>query len=73
MTVAYVIIFRQDTRYQLFVLRPTQRASWIGYAMSYHLLKDYDMALRILQEFDKSQVIRLGVFSHLGGLLWIQG
>ncbi|KAG1671753.1 N-alpha-acetyltransferase 15, NatA auxiliary subunit [Nymphon striatum] len=45
----------KDTRYQLFILRPTQRASWIGYSMSYHLLKDYEMALKILEEFDKSQ------------------
>lgn len=45
----------RDTRYQLFMLRPTQRASWIGYAMAYHLLKDYDMALKILEEFRKTQ------------------
>ncbi|CAG0884585.1 unnamed protein product [Cyprideis torosa] len=46
----------RDTRYQLFMLRPTQRASWIGYAMSYHLLDDYDTALKILEEFRKTQV-----------------
>lgn len=45
----------RDTRYQLFKLRPTQRASWIGYAMAYHLLKEYDMALKILEEFRKTQ------------------
>lgn len=45
----------RDTRYQLLVLRPGQRASWIGYAMAYHLLKDYAMALRILEEFRKTQ------------------
>ncbi|XP_076467925.1 N-alpha-acetyltransferase 15, NatA auxiliary subunit-like [Babylonia areolata] len=45
----------RDTRYQLLVLRPGQRASWIGYAMAYHLLKDYSMALRILEEFRKTQ------------------
>ncbi|XP_064103950.1 LOW QUALITY PROTEIN: N-alpha-acetyltransferase 15, NatA auxiliary subunit-like [Macrobrachium nipponense] len=44
----------KDTRYKLFELRPTQRASWIGYAMSFHLLKDYDTALRILEEFRKT-------------------
>ena len=47
----------QDTRYQLLVLRPGQRASWIGYAMAYHLLKDYNMALRILEEFRKTQSV----------------
>ena len=45
----------KDTRHQLFSLRPTHRASWIGFAMSYHLLKDYDMALKILEEFRKTQ------------------
>ena len=49
----------QETRYQLFQLRPTQRASWIGFAMSYHLLQDYDMALKILEEFRKTQQVRL--------------
>ncbi|KAJ8980899.1 hypothetical protein NQ317_011199 [Molorchus minor] len=36
----------RDTRYQLLVLRPTQRASWIGYAMSFHLLEDYKNAFK---------------------------
>ena len=49
--------FVQDTRYQLLHLRPAQRASWIGYAMAYHLLKDYDMALRILEEFRNTQQV----------------
>ena len=31
----------RDTRYQLLQLRPTQRVSWIGYAMAYHLLNDF--------------------------------
>ncbi|KAF0287181.1 N-alpha-acetyltransferase 16, NatA auxiliary subunit [Amphibalanus amphitrite] len=41
----------RETRYQLFVLRPTQRVSWIGYALSQHLAKDHDMALSILETF----------------------
>lgn len=45
----------RDTRYTLLQLRPAQRVSWIGYAMSYHLLKDYDIALNILEEFSKTQ------------------
>ena len=47
----------QETRYQLLVLRPAQKASWIGYAMAYHLLKDYDMALKILEEYRKTQMV----------------
>merc|ERR1719431_378732 len=45
----------KETRHQLFQLRPTQRASWIGFAMSYHLMEDYEMALKILEEFRKTQ------------------
>ncbi|KAJ8298173.1 hypothetical protein KUTeg_024704 [Tegillarca granosa] len=47
----------KETRYQLLLLRPGQRASWIGYGMSYHLLKDYDMALSVLEEFRKTQLV----------------
>ncbi len=47
----------QETRQQLFQLRPTQRASWIGFAMSYHLLDDHEMALKILEEFRKTQQV----------------
>lgn len=49
----------RETRYQLLRLRPGQRASWIGYAISYHLLKDYDMAFTILDDFRKTQSISL--------------
>lgn len=44
----------KETRYKLFELRPTQRASWIGYGMSFHLLKDYNSALSIIEEFRKT-------------------
>lgn len=38
------------------MLKPTQRASWIGYAMSFHLLEDYKNALNILETFLDQQV-----------------
>ncbi|KAA8594466.1 hypothetical protein FQN60_011601, partial [Etheostoma spectabile] len=44
-----------ETRYQLLQLRPAQRASWIGYAIAYHLLEDYEMAAKIIEEFRKTQ------------------
>ncbi|KAK1803966.1 hypothetical protein P4O66_003902 [Electrophorus voltai] len=44
-----------ETRYQLLQLRPAQRASWIGYAIAYHLLQDYEMAAKIVEEFRKTQ------------------
>lgn len=45
----------RDTRYRLLVLRPTQRASWLGYAIAYHLLGDQSMALNVLDEFLNTQ------------------
>ncbi|XP_050299947.1 N-alpha-acetyltransferase 15, NatA auxiliary subunit [Anthonomus grandis grandis] len=53
----------RDTRYQLLMLRPTQRASWIGYAMSFHLLEDYKNALSILETFLNQQQ-RLNNFDY---------
>lgn len=52
--------FLQETRYQLLQLRPAQRASWIGYAIAYHLLEDYEMAAKIIEEFRKTQQVSLG-------------
>ncbi|KAF8791900.1 N-alpha-acetyltransferase 15 like protein [Argiope bruennichi] len=60
----------RDTRYQLFILRPTQRASWIGFAMAYHLLKDFEMALKILEEFRKTQTKRGYDYEHSELLLY---
>uniref|UniRef100_A0A667WTI4 N-alpha-acetyltransferase 15, NatA auxiliary subunit n=1 Tax=Myripristis murdjan TaxID=586833 RepID=A0A667WTI4_9TELE len=48
----------RETRYQLLQLRPAQRASWIGYAIAYHLLEDYEMAAKIIEEFRKTQQVR---------------
>ncbi|TRY54747.1 hypothetical protein DNTS_031270, partial [Danionella cerebrum] len=45
----------RETRYQLLQLRPAQKASWIGYAVAYHLLEDYEMAAKIVEEFRKTQ------------------
>ncbi|XP_039295227.1 N-alpha-acetyltransferase 15, NatA auxiliary subunit [Nilaparvata lugens] len=60
----------RDTRYQLFMLRPTQRASWIGFAMAYHLLKDYEMALKILDSFRKTLVCNAYDYEHSELLLY---
>lgn len=60
----------RDTRYQLLVLRPAQKASWIGYAMAYHLLKDYDMALKILEEYRKTQIVKQPDYEHSEMLLY---
>lgn len=59
----------KETRYQLLQLRPTQRASWIGYAIAYHLLKDYDMALKLLEEFRKTQQVRHPILKKI--TLWV--
>lgn len=58
------VFFRQETRYQLLQLRPAQRASWIGYAIAYHLLEDYEMAAKIIEEFRKTQQVRPSEWRH---------
>ena len=52
-----MFFFSKETRYQLLKLRAGQRQSWIGYAISHHLIKDYNMAYKILEEFAKSQTV----------------
>ncbi|XP_065883749.1 N-alpha-acetyltransferase 15, NatA auxiliary subunit-like [Dysidea avara] len=47
----------RDTRYQLLKLRPAQRGSWIGYAVAYHMAKDYDTAIRIMGEYRATQSV----------------
>lgn len=47
----------RETRHQLFKLRPSQHASWIGFAMSYHLLGDFETANSILETFRQSQTL----------------
>ena len=49
----------QETRHQLFRLRPSQHASWIGFAMSYHLLGDFETANSILDTFRQSQTLNV--------------
>ncbi|XP_064405279.1 N-alpha-acetyltransferase 15, NatA auxiliary subunit-like [Halichondria panicea] len=48
----------RDTRYQLLKVRPAQRTSWVGYALAYHLLKDYPMALKVVAEYRKTMVAK---------------
>lgn len=64
----FVCSFLQETRYQLLQLRPAQRASWIGYAIAYHLLEDYEMAAKIIEEFRKTQQVRSS-YSLIGSQL----
>jgi N-alpha-acetyltransferase 15/16, NatA auxiliary subunit len=60
----------RETRHQLFKLRPNQHASWIGFAMSYHLLGDYDTAISILETFEASQTVETFDYKHSELLLY---
>jgi len=66
------LIRPQETRYQLLQLRPAQRASWIGYAIAYHLLEDYEMAAKIIEEFRKTQQVGQGslLYVKINTALW---
>uniref|UniRef100_A0A1B0CM67 Putative acetyltransferase n=1 Tax=Lutzomyia longipalpis TaxID=7200 RepID=A0A1B0CM67_LUTLO len=67
-----------ETRSQLFQLRPSQHASWIGFAMSYHLLGDFEMAnsesgqvekaYKHLEDFAYQIVDKLAVKETMGEL-----
>nr|CAB3264173.1 N-alpha-acetyltransferase 16, NatA auxiliary subunit-like [Phallusia mammillata] len=61
----------RETRYKLLQLKPGQRASWIGYAISNHLLKDYTVAFKVLEEFGKTQQSQDAPY-ELGELLLYQ-
>ena len=43
----------KQSRLEMLSQRPTLRASWIGYAISNHLLQENDAAYSILSEFRK--------------------
>ncbi|XP_077984965.1 N-alpha-acetyltransferase 15, NatA auxiliary subunit-like [Glandiceps talaboti] len=60
----------RDTRFQLLQLRPAQRVSWIGYAMAFDLLKEYDMAIRVLEEYRKTQTPKPYDYEHSEMLLY---
>ncbi|KAG5673749.1 hypothetical protein PVAND_003769 [Polypedilum vanderplanki] len=60
----------RETRHQLFKLRPSQHASWIGFAMSYHLLNDFEMANSILETFRTSQSVESFDYKHSEFLLY---
>lgn len=49
------VYYLQETRYKLLMLRPSQRVSWVGYALIHHLLENYEMALTVLSEFLSGQ------------------
>ena len=38
----------------LLKLRPAQRGSWVGYAVAYHMLADYHMAIKVMGEYRKT-------------------
>lgn len=44
-----------ETRNKLLTQRPTQKASWVGYAIVQHLLGNYETAATIINEFLKVQ------------------
>lgn len=48
----------QNTRMELLKTRSSQRPSWIGLAMAYHLLGNHLMAIRVLETFDDTLKVR---------------
>lgn len=54
----------RDSRYQLFLLRPGERSTWIGCAMAYHLTGDHATAVNILSEYQKTNSSANGNFRN---------
>lgn len=51
-------------------MRPSQHASWIGFAMSHHLLNDFETANSILETFRSSQTVENFDYKHSEFLLY---
>ncbi|QDZ25913.1 acetyltransferase [Chloropicon primus] len=43
-----------QTRRQLLTLRPAQRTNWIAFAVSHHLVRNYDMCLHVIDAYEKT-------------------
>ncbi|KAJ3016379.1 hypothetical protein HKX48_004057 [Thoreauomyces humboldtii] len=43
-----------ETRHLLLSLRPSNRMYWVGLAISYHMLKNYETALNVLSAFEEN-------------------
>eukprot|EP00128_Syssomonas_multiformis_P013266 Colp12_sorted_trinity150504_noHs@11430 len=43
------------TRHQLLTVRPSQRASWIGLAIAYHMCGERDMAVKVLSAYQNTE------------------
>jgi peptide alpha-N-acetyltransferase len=55
----------QETQHNLLQLRPAQRMYWIGLTVSYHLLKQYDNAINVLDMYEQTaKVCYDGSLSH---------
>lgn len=54
----------------MFKLRPSQHASWIGFAMSHHLLNEFETANSILETFRSSQTVENFDYKHSEFLLY---
>lgn len=44
----------EDTRRRLLTVRPNQRNNWIGFALCFHLLANYDTAISVLDTYQKT-------------------
>ena len=42
----------QETRHQLLTIRPQNKASWIGLAIAYHLIGNFEMAVKVLDAYE---------------------
>ncbi|XP_063719063.1 N-alpha-acetyltransferase 15, NatA auxiliary subunit-like [Symsagittifera roscoffensis] len=55
----------KETRYTLLGLRPSHRVNWIAYAIAHHLLKEYDVAIKLLDQLRVMDTERNFEYSEL--------
>lgn len=39
-----------ESRYEMLMLRPSQRVAWLGYTVARHMVDDYETAVRVLDQ-----------------------
>lgn len=44
-----------ETRHQLLILKPANRANWISFAVAHHLDKNYELAVQVLDAYEGTQ------------------
>uniref|UniRef100_A0AC35TLS8 TPR_REGION domain-containing protein n=1 Tax=Rhabditophanes sp. KR3021 TaxID=114890 RepID=A0AC35TLS8_9BILA len=62
----------RDTCFSLLSSKASNKAIWMGYAVSHHMLNDFDMALKTLESFKKSSLKERATVSEVSEFTFYQ-